>query len=154
MQPEKILHAATIFARQFGGQLVTETMLIKGVNDSEDGLSATAAFIGQINPSIAYLAIPTRPPAEKWAIPPSESIINQAYQIFSQHADKVEYLLGYEGKEFSFSGDVVAGILSITAVHPMREDAILEYLSNVDAEFSVIDELVHSGWLIVTEYRG
>ena len=150
----KILSAATVFAKQFTGQLVTETMLIKGVNDSEGDLFHTAEFIGQINPSIAYMAIPTRPPAEKWAIAPSESKINQAYQIFSQHTDKVEYLVGYEGNEFSSSGNTVEDILSITAVHPMREDAILEYLRNVDDDFSVIDEMVRSGRLIVTEYRG
>ncbi|MCK5826774.1 MAG: radical SAM protein, partial [Desulfuromusa sp.] len=88
------------------------------------------------------------------ATAPSESKVNQAYQIFRQHIGKVEYLVGYEGNEFSFSGNIVEDILSITAVHPMREDAILEYLRNVDAEFSVIDEMISSGRLIVTEYRG
>ena len=154
IQLKKVLSAATVFAKQFAGQLVTETMLIKDVNDSEEDLSNTAEFIGQINPSIVYLAIPTRPPAEKWVTAPNESKINQAYQIFSQHADKVEYLVGYEGNEFSSSGNTIEDILSITAVHPMREDAILEYLSHVDDDFSVIDEMVRSGRLIVTEYRG
>ena len=154
IQLEKIYAAATIFAKQFSGQLVTETMLIKDVNDGEGDLYNTAEFIGQIQPSIAYIGIPTRPPAEKWAIAPNESKINQAYQIFSQHTDKVEYLVGYEGNEFSFSGNVVEDILSITAVHPMREDAILEYLRNIDDNFSVIDEMVRSGQLIVTEYHG
>ena len=154
VQLDTILSAANLFAKQFTGQLVTETMLINGLNDSEEDLLNTAEFIGRIKPSIAYLAIPTRPPAEKWAIAPSESKINQAYQIFSQHTDKVEYLVGYEGNEFSSSGNVVEDILSITAVHPMREDAILEYLRNVDADFSVIDEMVSSGRLIVTEYCG
>ena len=150
----KMLRDAIVFAEQFTGQLVTETMLIKGVNDSEGDLLHTAEFIGQIRPSIAYLAIPTRPPAEKWATAPNESKINQAYQIFSQHADKVEYLVGYEGNEFSFSGNIVEDILSITAVHPMREDAILEYLKNVDADFTVINEMVSSGRLIMTDYCG
>ena len=150
---EKILNAATLFARQFTGQLVTETMLINGLNDSEEDIANTAEFIGKIRPGIAYLAIPTRPPAEKWAIAPNESRINQAYQIFSQHTDKVEYLVGYEGNEFSSSGNVIEDILSITAVHPMREDAILEYLRKVDDDFAAIDEMVRSGRLIVTEYR-
>lgn len=151
---EKIHSAAITFAQQFAGQLVTETMLIQGINDSEEDLSNTAKFISKIKPSIAYIGIPTRPPAEKWAIAPSESKINQAYQIFSQHVDKVECLIGYEGNEFSSSGNTIEDVLSITAVHPMREDAILEYLRNVDDDFIVIDEMVRSGRLIVTEYRG
>lgn len=154
IQLQKILSAASLFARQFSGQLVMETMLVKGLNDSEEELSNTAGFVGQLKPSIAYIGIPTRPPAEKWVTAPDESKINQAYQIFSQHNDKVEYLVGYEGNEFSSSGTIAEDILSITAVHPMREDAVLESLRKANEDFSVIDEMVRSGRLILTEYRG
>lgn len=36
---------------------------------------------------------------------------------------KEEDLIGYEGNAFAFTGDVEEDLLSITAVHPMREDA-------------------------------
>ena len=35
---------------------------------------------------------------------PDESIINRTYQIFSEYIDHVEYLIGYEGNSFSFTG--------------------------------------------------
>ena|GEM_PF-5131990 len=33
---------------------------------------------------IAYVSIPTRPPAVKWVQPPGEEVINQAYQILNE----------------------------------------------------------------------
>ena len=69
---QDILDGLREFARGFSGRLVTETMLVEGRNDEPDGLEDTARFVAQLDPAIAYLAIPTRPPAESWARAPSE----------------------------------------------------------------------------------
>jgi wyosine [tRNA(Phe)-imidazoG37] synthetase (radical SAM superfamily) len=53
---------------------------------------------------------------------PGEEAINRAYQIFSEKAHRVEYLIGYEGNALAFAGDVEEDLLSITVVHPMREE--------------------------------
>lgn len=86
------------FARAYRGELVTETMLVRTVNDSEDGLSEIAGFLARLKPARAYLSIPTRPPAEEWSQPPPEEIINRANHILHERIDQVEYLIGYEGK--------------------------------------------------------
>jgi hypothetical protein len=52
------------FAAEFRGDLVTETMLVAGVNDDEASVRRTAAFVSAIEPLRAYLAIPTRPPKD------------------------------------------------------------------------------------------
>ena len=117
------------FARTYRGELVTETMLVRTVNDSEDGLSKIADLLARLKPYRAYLSIPTRPPAEEWAQPPPEEIINQAYHILHERIDQVEYLIGYEGNDFAFTGNVEEDLLSITAVHPMREEAVSDLLA-------------------------
>jgi wyosine [tRNA(Phe)-imidazoG37] synthetase (radical SAM superfamily) len=122
LQLTSILDGALEFAEAFKGELATETMLVQGVNDTDDYLREAASFLACLRPATAYLAIPTRPPAEKWVRPPSEEVINRAYQIFSERVDRVEYLIGYEGNAFAFTGDVVEDLLSITALHPMREE--------------------------------
>ncbi len=141
---DDILNGICSFRDNFKGKLVTETMLIKGLNDNLDELIETADFIKTINPDIAYLAIPTRPPAFKKAIPVEESKINEAYQIFSDRFSSVEFLTGYEGNAFSSTGDPKEDILSITAVHPMREDAIKELLKKNNAPFSLVYELIEN----------
>jgi len=37
-------------------------------------------------------------------------------------------LIGYKGNEFSLSGNIEENLLGITSVHPMREEAVREYL--------------------------
>ena len=142
------------FARTYRGELVTETMLVRTVNDSEDGLSKIADLLARLRPDRAYLSIPTRPPAEEWAQPPPEEIINQAYHILHKRIDQVEYLIGYEGNDFAFTGKVEEDLLSITAVHPMREEAVSDFLARAGADWSVIHRLIDRGQLIETKYKG
>jgi len=149
-----ILDGALEFASEFKGELATETMLVGGVNDGDDHIREVAGFLARLRPAIAYLAIPTRPPAEEWVRPPVEEVINRAYQIFSQKVDRVEYLIGYEGNAFAFTGDVEEDLLSITSVHPMREDAVSEFLARAGVGWAVVHELVEQGRLVETEYAG
>jgi wyosine [tRNA(Phe)-imidazoG37] synthetase (radical SAM superfamily) len=148
-----ILEGLVSFSKEFRGQLVTETMLVKDVNDSEEHLRSVADFLAQIEPSKAYLSIPTRPPAERWVRPPDEAVINRAYQIVSERVD-CECLLGYEGNDFTTTGDVVDDLLSTTAVHPMREDAVQELLEKSDKGWSTIERLTKRGDLVKVEYQG
>lgn len=148
-----ILEGALEFAKVFKGKLMTETMLLTNVNDADLSLRRTAEFVSLLQPTTAYLSIPTRPPAEKWAQPPDEHVINRAYQIFEEKVKHVEYLTGYEGSTFAFTGNVEGDILSITAVHPMRNDALEEFLKRAGANRGIVHRMVEKGLLIETEYR-
>jgi wyosine [tRNA(Phe)-imidazoG37] synthetase (radical SAM superfamily) len=142
------------FARDYDGVLATETMLVDGINDGEDAVAEVADFLACLGPDRAYIAIPTRPPAEPWAQAPNEETINRAYQIVSERVDEVEYLIGYEGSTFSFTGDVEEDLLSITAVHPMRKDAVREFLARAGADWGVIRRLVAQEQLVEAGYGG
>jgi len=154
LELEAILDGALEFASNFKGELSTETMLVEGINDTDDNLRAVADFLARLSPSTAYLAIPTRPPAEEWAGPPDEEIINRAYQVLNEKLDRVEYLIGYEGNAFSFTGDVEDDLLSITSVHPMREDAVGEFLSRAEADWAVVNQLIDQGQLVRIDHNG
>ncbi len=150
---EKILNGMLEFRDEFGGKVVTETMLIDGINYHGE-FENIADFLGELKPDIAYIAIPTRPPAEKWVKPANEIVINHAYQIFSQKVKKVEYLIGYEGNEFSASGNFEKDIMDITAVHPMREDAVRELLKNCNEKEETLKKMISEGKIMAVEYRG
>ena len=154
LQLASILDGMLEFAGVYSGELVTETMLVEGVNDSDDHLGEVADFLARLRPARAYLAIPTRPPAEEWVQPPSEQAINRAYQIVSERVDQMEYLIGYEGNAFAFTGNVEEDLLSITAVHPMREEALSEFLMRAGADWPVVQGLIARGQLIEMEYEG
>lgn len=150
---EKILDGMLAFADGFKGTLVTETMLVNVDYGGE--LEKIADFLGELKPEKAYIAVPTRPPAEPWVEPPSEETIHLAYQLFSERlGGRVEYLIGYEGNAFASTGNVEEDLLSITAVHPMREEAVRELLRKAGADWNVVERLLGDGKLIELEYGG
>jgi len=151
---EKILQGISDFVQTFTGELTTETMLVQGVNDIHEELERIAGFVAGLNPDKSYLSIPTRPPAEKWVKPATEHTINMTYQGFREKSIDIEYLIGYEGNAFACTGNVEEDLLSITSVHPMREDAVHTFLTKADANWRVIEELIHEEKLRELEYRG
>jgi wyosine [tRNA(Phe)-imidazoG37] synthetase (radical SAM superfamily) len=153
---DTLLDGVKQFVRSFEGILVSETMLIDGVN-YKDELERIANFLeGLVKPDRAYIAIPTRPPAEMWVKPAKEETLNAAFQTFSKRlgSGKVEFLIGYEGNAFAFTGNVKEDLLSMTAVHPMREEAVAELLKKANAGWQIIDELLRNGELVRLEYEG
>ena len=150
---ENILSGIKTFAGEFGGEILTETMLVKDLNDDPDNCQKTAAYLASINPDRVYLSIPTRPPAENWVSPPTAENLNYAFQIFQGAGLNVEYLIGYEGNEFAFTGNIEQDLLSITSVHPMREDAVEEFLGRAGGKMEIIEEMLLDGRLVVSEYQ-
>ncbi len=152
---EEILDGMIEFRKDFSGKLVTETMLIDQI-EYGDELEKLATFLGKLKPDMAYIAVPTRPPWESWVRPAKEEVINEAFQRISEvlGPERVEYLIGYEGNAFAFTGNVEEDLLSITSVHPMREDAVKELLSKAGADWSIIDKLEEEGKIIELEYGG
>lgn len=142
------------FKAVFKGVIITETMLCKGMNDTEQEVKKIADFLKLLNPTKSYISIPTRPTAVKGVLPASDEALNITYQIFKQNVDNVEYIIGYEGNEFGFSGNVEEDLLGITSVHPMREEAVREYLKKAGADWRVITDLIKGGSLIELKYQG
>jgi wyosine [tRNA(Phe)-imidazoG37] synthetase (radical SAM superfamily) len=150
----RMLGGIAAFAKDFRGELVTETMLVAGVNDADAQLKATAKLVASLKPAIAYLAVPTRPPAESFVRPPSPETLLMATNIYRAEIPRVEYLVGHEGNAFAASGDVVADLLSITAVHPLRDDSVDELLRKNHADMANVRGLVEGGELNEAVYQG
>ncbi|MBA7635045.1 hypothetical protein ES703_42645 [subsurface metagenome] len=150
---DEILHGISEFANAFKGALTTETMITQDVNDNLEEMDKVSDFIAKIKPNKSYIAIPTRPPAEKYIEPPTEQVINMAHQIFMEKSIPTEYLIGYEGNAFAFTGNVENDLLSITSVHPMREDGVKELLDKAEANWNIIEKLIHEDKLTEVKYK-
>lgn len=149
----QIIDGLVEFSRDFKGTMVSETMLVQGIDYTSE-LEKIADLLAEVGPDKAYVAIPTRPPAEEWVRPATEKIINEAYQVFAETlgTKKVEYLIGYEGNAFAFTGNVEEDLLSITSVHPMREEAVRKLLAKANGEWAMVENLLNKGSLIEIEY--
>lgn len=153
LQFYNILLGIAEFSTIFSGELATETMLIHDVNDNIEEIKKIEDFIGGIKVAKSYISIPTRPPAEKWVKAANEHTINTAYQLFQEKSISTEYLIGYEGNAFAFTGNVEEDLLSITSVHPMREEAVDEFLKKAKAGWEIVQKLINENKLIEIEYN-
>jgi wyosine [tRNA(Phe)-imidazoG37] synthetase (radical SAM superfamily) len=150
---EKIIHGIEEFASYFKGELATETMLVKDLNDNLDSVIKTAELIKYINPEKAYLLVPTKPPAENWVKIPDEYELNSAYQVFRDLNIDTELLIQNEGREFTYDSNVENELLGILAVHPMRKDAIDEFIKKANANNSLILSLIESNTIREVQYN-
>ncbi len=154
LKHEAILEGIEEFADMFEGKLATETMLVRDLNDTPEEAEHIADFLSNVKPAESYVAIPTRPPAEPWAKPPSERGINKVYQMFSEKLSHVEYLIGYEGNAFAFTGNFEEDILNITSVHPMREEGVDSLLSKADESWETVHRLIEQEKIVEAEFEG
>lgn len=142
---ERILEGAVEFSEIFCGELVTETMLVQGLNDNENELAAIGGYLAELGASKSYISIPTRPPAEKWVSPPDEEVLAVAFQLLSTFSEGVEYLISYEGEDFTSTDETVSDLVRILAVHPMRESAVLKFLANEGKGLKELNKLLNDG---------
>ena len=154
LELSEILAGMLEFAQHYPGDLVTETMLVHGINDSERDIRLLADFLVELGPSMAYVSIPIRPPAESWVSAPDEHSIVGVFHLLKERVARVECLTGYEGNAFSFTGNIEEDILNITAVHPMRREAVEDFLIRAGGDWSDIRKLVEQGRIFETTYDG
>jgi len=151
-----ILEGIKKFSKEFRGKLISETMLIDGIDYSEE-INRIARYLGGLgNLSKAYIAVPTRPPAEVWVKPANEDLLVKAYRVLSSilGGEKVEYLIGFEGTSFTFIKGDAEEILRIASVHPLREDVIENFLRRWGKDWNFIYDLVRKGLLREVIYDG
>jgi wyosine [tRNA(Phe)-imidazoG37] synthetase (radical SAM superfamily) len=134
--------------------LVTETMLVDEVNTGPEQGADLAVYLRRLGPTRAYLAVPTRPPAEAWVQPPPEAVVNQAFQILAEAGVPVGLMIGGEDDAFASSGDTEADLLSVTAVHPMRRSAVDRVLERNRDSWPTVERLIAPGRLMPVDYRG
>ncbi|HOA65221.1 MAG TPA: radical SAM protein [Coprothermobacter proteolyticus] len=152
---DEILQGMQEFAGSYTGTLCTETMLVKDLNDNPEELTAIANFIkSRISPYKAYIGVPTRPPAEPWVSRPEPESITAAYAIFTKEGLNAETLTGYESSGFVVTDNPVEEILEITAVHPMRSDAVKDVLNRFGVGEDVLQQLVKEGRIRKVHYEG
>lgn len=150
----KILNGVLEFSKHYSGKLVTETMLIDKINNNEDDQIKTAEFIIKVNPEVAYLTIPTRPTPIKSIHSPELDEIISIHRTFNSIFAKTELLNVYEGNEFSIGSEIEDALISIMSVHPMRSDAVENYLIKSNYDWSIIDRLIEEKKIKKLEYAG
>lgn len=151
---EQVISGVMKFAEMFKGNLMTETMLVRFVNDTTGIFQQIAGIVAKIQPETAYLSVPTRPPALQLVQKPDEQAIIEAFQIFSEKISKVVLLLGFEGTNIGYTGNIQSDILSICAVHPVREDTMEKLLRKNRTDRKVLESLINKKLIKQVSHHG
>ena len=130
---DTLIDGLMLFRESYTGKFWLETMLIKGMNDSEEALQDLAVAVERIKPDQLHLNVPTRPPAENWIEPADEEGIARAERILGNVAVLVTPKSGvFSIKE---NGDNLGEeILGVITRHPMSEEQIIESLKHESQE--------------------
>jgi wyosine [tRNA(Phe)-imidazoG37] synthetase (radical SAM superfamily) len=148
-----LLDGVKRFAKEFKGSLLSETLMVKDINDTEEGLIKTAGFLSIIKPAVAYIGIATRPPAEGWVVPPDEEKITRAYQIFKEYKLNAELIIGGVDGSFGFTGDIQKDILNTVSVHPMTKQQIETLLKKAGSSWTLIEQMLKEKRIKEIDYR-
>jgi wyosine [tRNA(Phe)-imidazoG37] synthetase (radical SAM superfamily) len=151
---ERLLNGLIAFREHYQGWLWLETMLVRGMNDTEEALGDLAEALRQIQSDEVHLNVPTRPPAETWVRPPRQERMIMAAAILGDIARVVQPA----GGTFDLSGDqdIIDAIVGIVTRHPMRQDE----LENALAKWTpgqvgrALEELSGSGKAQLVERHG
>jgi wyosine [tRNA(Phe)-imidazoG37] synthetase (radical SAM superfamily) len=148
-----ILAGMQSFRNRFQGEFVTETMLISNVNDSVSAMQGLSDFLLELKPDKSYLSIPIRPPAETWVKSPDIDSLERILAFVNENLPFMEVIFESEKADFVSTGDLGEDILSITAVHPIREKALALMVHQAGGNWHVIEGLIASGKITCIQYR-
>lgn len=154
---DTVLEGVRRFAREYRGDLTTETMLVAGLNDGETSLRATAAFVSALDPLRAYVAVPTRPPAEPWVRSPTIETTRHAAEVFRAFDLPVSCLVEEVAERdgpFPTPGDPTAGLLGIVAVHPMTVSGARDLVARAGGDWPAVRALIRSGRIAHVRHAG
>ncbi|PLJ78409.1 radical SAM protein [Infirmifilum sp. SLHALR2] len=152
---DEVVEGMETFAKGFRGTLISETMLVRGLGQMDE-IEEIASTVRRLGVSRAYIAVPTRPPAESWVEPPPEQDVLRAYRVFSEKLgeERVGLLLGFAEGEFGSGANPREELLGILAVHPMKRSEVERYLNRAGVGMELVEQLIASGEVVRLSYMG
>lgn len=92
---DKILAGLKLFAATYDGCILTETVLVSGVNDDVETLTKTAEYLGSLIPDKAFLSTSLFSQDSVQLSTPLEDCFDKSYRIFKQHLPQIQCRFGH-----------------------------------------------------------
>jgi len=146
---EQVVRGLILFREAFSGQIRLEVMLVKGVNDSDEQLKRIRKLAWAIRPERIDVAIPTRPPTERWVEPPDPDRIIKAQRLLRS----AETMTLPENGPFELAGfgTLREALIGLSLRHPLRWDQAKQ-VEEAFGQPERLEHLVNLGALAVVEY--
>jgi wyosine [tRNA(Phe)-imidazoG37] synthetase (radical SAM superfamily) len=150
---EDVLSGILKFSREFRGELITETMLVDGLNQDEHSVDMLIDFLSELNPRSIFVTIPTRPPAEEWVHTPEWSL-NAIYQQMRLKLPNVKLLVNNTGAKVTYNDhSFIENFLNTITIHPMEEKDVKLMFDKAHVSWSLISELMQKKMINRVRYK-
>lgn len=134
---DEITEGLQIFAKEYKGQLMIETMLVSGINDSEEDIAGFKKYLSTFEYDKLYINTPVRPPAEAdIKAVPREKL---EYAVEELNGICIDVLAS--GNFYSDVTDTYEAVLSITSRHPMSQFELKGFLDSRDLSEKELKDL-------------
>lgn len=154
LELSRVLEGIHGFAEEFNGELITETMLIDGMNDDDYQAADLAEFLISIKPAKVYLSLPLRPPAESHISPPIREKINKYILKMDEcgvHPTLMGDLLESDvDKKFGQMEEII----SILKVHPLNKKELIRILYEKNLSWDQLENLIDTGIILEKLIQG
>ena len=78
----------------------------------------------------------------------------QAFETLNVKLPSVQYLIGYKGDDFVSLDDPKYDLLAITAVYPMCEEAMQQFLTEAELDWHFVKQLINQGEIMEVKFAG
>lgn len=150
----QVIEGIREFSKTFRGEIITETMLIGGVNDKPEDAERLAAFLTEISPGRVFIASPLRPPAEVEFSISDEVTAVDFLRILKAAGLDATYLDNLPKAKNADEKVSLDDLVDIIKVHPLQQDELLKILSENHIPLSKFDEKIEDGIIILKDSAG
>lgn len=152
IQYEDVVEGLRQFSEEYQGELWVETMLVRGVNDTDEQLEKLKMQLQEIHYDRLYINVPLRPPAEVSVQAPLKERLEMAVAFLG--GTSIDELVS-EGF-YSEEADPVEAVKTIILRHPMNQHEIRHFLESRSCENQeeVFKALKQDSRIEVVAYRG
>jgi wyosine [tRNA(Phe)-imidazoG37] synthetase (radical SAM superfamily) len=148
-----ILKGIKEFSNRFKGKLVTETTLIKNINDNAEEIEQLGKFLNSIKRDMSYFMTPMYPPAENYAVSPDAETLKNLSIMINKTIPNSLMLCCPEKEEFFVTDDFENELLGLLALHPVNEDAVSTFVK-ANKKTEKLEEMLSNKILKLIEFKG
>jgi len=151
---ERLVLGLKEFRKIFRGKLWIEVMLIRGLNDTEEALTAISRILEGIKPDAVHINLPTRVPAESDVEPADEEGLLRAAAILGNVTEIVRPT--EITPDLAAEPDPVATLIGIISRHPVSEEDLHRWIrgQSHDLAEKILARLEASGRVKLAEGDG
>lgn len=153
LELEQVLDGILEFANVYKGKIITETMLVKGLNDEMAQAADLAIYLRSLGADGVYLGLPLRPPAETSIAPPERTSIEQFIKVMKENGSHPVLLGDLPESEVDRQSGKIDELIQILKVHPLSRKEVLQILQEKNLSSDLFNESITRGGILEKTVR-